>query len=163
MSIYVQQPQPHDLVGSTILIGGVAGGAFEADFNYRVHEGHDEVTGSFMAGDGIGGHSQFQIAVDVSGAAFTLDQLFVEVFHVSPADGSEMDKVTVPVFSGPRILPGYRVHLEHVVSAGETLWSIAEHYYGSGSLYHRLVAANRNTIPDPDAIQLGQLIRVPTT
>ena len=27
----------------------MAGGAFEASFNYRIHEGHDEVTGSFMA------------------------------------------------------------------------------------------------------------------
>lgn len=61
-------------------------GAFEANFNYRIHEGHDEVTGSFMAGEGTGGHGQFQLIVDVSGAAFQLDRVFVEVFHVGHRD-----------------------------------------------------------------------------
>ncbi|CAL9446553.1 hypothetical protein SUDANB95_02345 [Actinosynnema sp. ALI-1.44] len=163
MTIAVQQPRPHDLVDNLIRLGGVAGGAFEANFNYRVHEGHDEVTGFFMAGDGTGGHGQFQLTVDVSGAAFTLERLFVEVFHVSPNDGSELDKVVVPVVHGPRILPGYRVYVEHVVQAGETLWSIATHYYGSGNLYHRLVAANPHTITNPNVIHPGDVIRVPRT
>ena len=70
MTIDVQQPRPYDIVGNTIHLGGVAGAAFEAGFSYRVTEGHDEVTGHFMAGDGIGGHGQFQVSVDVSGAAF---------------------------------------------------------------------------------------------
>lgn len=70
MSIDVQQPRIHDLVSNDVQIGGVAGGAFEAAFNYRVHEGHDEIVGTFMAGDGAGGHGQFQVTVDVSGASF---------------------------------------------------------------------------------------------
>ncbi|MBB5957966.1 nucleoid-associated protein YgaU [Saccharothrix tamanrassetensis] len=163
MSIDVQQPRPYDLVDDTVRIGGVAGGAFEAQFNFCVHEGHDEVTGAFMAGDGTGGHGQFQVSVDVSGAAFTLDRLFVEVFHTSPKDGEELDKVVVPVLWGPRILPGYRVYLEHVVVDGETLWGISTRYYGSGNLYHRLVSANPQTITDPNVIQPGTLIRVPQT
>ena len=40
-------------MSNAIQIAGVAGGVFEANFGYRVTEGHDEVTGSFMAGDGI--------------------------------------------------------------------------------------------------------------
>lgn len=161
MSIDVQQPKAYDLVGNDILIGGTAGGAFEANFNYRVHEGHDEVTGFFMAGDGVGGHSQFQLSVDVSGASFTLSRLFVEVFHVSPKDGEELDKVVVPVVLGPKIIPGYRTYLEHVVQAGETLWALSTRYYGAGNLYHRLVAANPATITDPDVINPGDIIRVP--
>ncbi|MGY2061449.1 Gmad2 immunoglobulin-like domain-containing protein, partial [Nocardia gipuzkoensis] len=93
MSIHIQQPQPYDLVGNRIQIAGIAGGAFEANFDYRLHEGHDEVTGCFMAGDGSGGHSQFQVIVDVSNAGFLLDRIFVEVFHTSPKDGTELDKV----------------------------------------------------------------------
>src|ERR1041385_8957185 len=103
MSIDVQQPMAYDLVDDESRIGGTAGGAFEANFTYRVHEGHDEVTGSFLAGDGVGGHGQFQLGVDVSGASFTLVRLFVEVFHVSPEDGAELDKVIVPVVLGPKI------------------------------------------------------------
>ena len=161
MSIDVQQPRAYDLVTNAIQIAGVAGGAFEATFNYSVHEGHDEVTGSFMAGDGIGGHGQFQLIVDVSGAAFQLDRLFVEVFHTSPKDGSELDKVIVPVVLGPKIVPGYTNYLEHIVQSGETLWSIATLHYGSGNLYFRLVAANPHTIPNPNLIHPGDVVRVP--
>jgi len=161
MSIDVQQPRPFDLVTDAIQIAGMAGGAFEAHYNYRVHEGHDEVTGFFMAGDGVGGHGQFQVTVDVSGAAFQLDRVFVEVFHASPKDGAELDKVVVPVILGSKIVPGYLNYLEHVVAPGETLWSIANQHYGSGNLYYRLVAANSHTIPNPNLIHPGDIVRVP--
>jgi nucleoid-associated protein YgaU len=161
MSIDVQQPRPLGLVGSHVLIGGTAGGAFEAQFNYRIHEGHDEVTGGFIAGDGVGGHGQFQVSVDVSGASFALDRLYVEVFWVSPKDGAELDKIIVPVVYGPRIVPGYRVYLEYTVKAGDTLWGIATQFYGNGNLYTRLVRANPHVIANPNVIHPGDVIRVP--
>ncbi|MEU0535788.1 LysM peptidoglycan-binding domain-containing protein [Amycolatopsis tolypomycina] len=67
----------------------------------------------------------------------------------------------MPVVFGPRIVPGYQSYLEHIVVSGETLWGIAAKYYGSGNLYHRLVAANPGTIPNPNVIHPGDLIRVP--
>ena len=161
MSIDVQQPRIHDLVGDEIQIAGVAGGAFEASFNYRVHEGHDEVVGAFTAGDGVGGHGQFQVVVDVSGAAFQLNRIFVEVFWTSPEDGDEVDKVVVPVVLGPKIVPGYANYLEHVVQTDETLWGISTQHYGQGNLYYRLVAANPDTITNPNVITPGSVIRVP--
>ena len=161
MSIDVQQPRPYDLVSDQIQIGGVAGGAFEATFNYRIQEGHDQISGIFTAGDGAGGHGQFQLVAGVSSAAFTLPQLVVEVFHVSPKDGAELDKVAVPVLLGRIIVPGYRNYLEHVVAPGESLWKISTQYYGSGNLYQRLVVANPQTISDPDVIHPGDVIRVP--
>jgi nucleoid-associated protein YgaU len=161
MSIDVQQPRALGLVGGHVQIAGTAGGAFEAQFNYRIHEGHDEVTGGFMAGDGTGGHGQFQVNVDVSGASFALDRLFVEVFWVSPKDGAELDKVIVPVVYGPRIVPGYRVYQEYTIKSGDTLWSIATQFYGSGNLYTRLVRANPHVITDPNVIHPGDVIRVP--
>lgn len=161
MSIHIQQPSAFDLVTNTVQIAGVAGGAFEAQFSYRIHEGHDEVTGGFMAGDGTGGHGQFQISVDVSAAAFMLNRVFIEVFHESPEDGAELDKVIVPAILGAKILPGYTNYLEHRVRAGETLWGIAATEYGNGNLYYRLVAANPHTITNPNLIDVGQVIRVP--
>lgn len=161
MSIDIQQPRPQGLVGSHVCIAGTAGGAFEAQFDYRVHEGHDEVVGGFVAGDGVGGHGQFQIGVDVSAASFTLDRLFVEVFWVSPEDGAELDKVIVPVVYGPRIVPGYRVYQEYKIKQGDTLWGIATQFYGSGNLYTRLVRANPHVITDPNVITPGTVIRIP--
>ena len=96
-----------------------------------------------MAGDGVGGHGQFQLTVRVSGASFQLDRVFVEVFHTSPEDGSELDRVIVPAVLGPKIVPGYTTH------------------YGSGNLYYRLVAANPHTIPNPNLIHPRDVVRVP--
>ncbi len=160
MTIRIDQPRSLDLVGSTILVAGIGTG-FEATLNYRVHEGHDEVTGFFMAGGGTGEHGQFQLQVDVSGAAFIVDRLFVEVFERSAMDGSEIHKVTVPVILGSRIVDGYYGYREHRVQPGDTLWAIAEANYGDGSRYGAIVRANPALISDPDLIFPGQVLKVP--
>ena len=160
MTIRIDQPRQFDVVGNPILVGGVGTG-FEATLNYRIHEGHDEVTGFFMVGGGTGEHGQYQLQVDVSGAAFTLDRLFVEVFEVSAEDGSEVRKVVVPVIYGPGIVPGYVGYREHVVRSGDTLWAIAQSHYGNGSRHPLIVRANPHLISDPDLIVPGQVLRIP--
>lgn len=160
MTNRIDQPREHDLVGDPILLSGV-GTAFEATLSYRVHDGHDEVTGFFSAGGGAGEHGQFQVQVAVGGAAFTLDRVFVEVFEHSAEDGSEIHKVTVPVILGSRIVPGYYGYREHVVRRGDTLWAIATAAYGNGALHTRIVRANPDQITDPNVIHPGQVLRIP--
>jgi hypothetical protein len=84
MANEIQQPRRYDLVGNPILVGGVGSG-FEATLQYRIHDGHDERTGHFTVGGGTGEHGQFQLSVDVSGASFQLDRLFVEIYEESAA------------------------------------------------------------------------------
>lgn len=160
MTNRIDQPGQFDLVGSPVLVAGIGMG-FEATLQYRIGEGHDEVTGHFMVGGGAGEHHQFQLQVDVSGAAFTLDRLFVEVFEISAEDGSEINKVIVPVIYGPLIVDGYLGYREHVVQSGDTLSAIAEAHYGNAGLYPRIVRANPTQINDPDLIHPGQVLRVP--
>lgn len=160
MTNRIQQPRWLDLVGNPILIGGT-GTAFEATLQYRISEGHDEVTGHFMVGGGTGEHGQFQLQVDVSGAAFTLPRLFVEIFEISAKDGSEINTVRRPVIYGPLLVPGYLGYREHTVAAGDTLWAIAAQHYGDGALFTRIVEANPATIADPDVIVPGQVLRIP--
>jgi len=160
MTIRIDQPRQFDLVGSPILIAGVGTG-FEATLNYRIHEGHDEVTGYFNVGGGTGEHAQYQLQIDVGGAAFALDRLFVEVYEVSAADGSEINKVAVPVVLGTRIVPGYIGYREHVVVRGDTLWAIAQANYGNGNQFPLIVRANPNLITDPDLIFPGQVLKIP--
>ncbi|WP_165990284.1 Gmad2 immunoglobulin-like domain-containing protein [Streptomyces sp. YIM 98790] len=159
MTIRIDQPREFDLVGDPVRIGGVGTG-FEAVLNYRIADGHDEVTGHFSVGGGTGEHDHFQVRADVSGAAFTLDRLFVQVFEVSARDGSEINKVTVPVVHGPRIVPGYVGYREHTVVPGDTLSAIARTHYGDSSLHTRIVRANPQ-ITDPDLILPGQVLRIP--
>ncbi len=160
MTIRIDQPRPFDVVGNPILVGGVGTG-FEATLNYRVHDGHDEVTGFFTVGGGTGEHGQYQLQVDVAGAAFALDRVFVEVFEISAADGSEIHKVIVPVVLGTRIQPNYVGYREHVVVRGDTLWAIAAAHYGNGRDFPLIVRANPDQINDPDLIFPGQVLRVP--
>ena len=160
MTIRIDQPRAFDLVGNPILVGGIGTG-FEAILNYRVHEGHDEVTGFFTVGGGTGEHGQYQFQVDVAGAAFALDRVFVEVFELSAADGSEINKVIVPVILGPRIVTNYIGYREHLVRPGDTLWAIAQMTYGNGSEFPNIVRANPNEITDPDLICPGQVLKIP--
>jgi LysM repeat protein len=156
----IQQPKPFDLVGDPVLIAGIGQG-FEATLNWRVHDGHDERTGFFNVGGGTGEHGQFQIQAAIGAAAFQLDRLFVEVFEESAADGSEINKVIVPVIYGPRIAENYIGFRIHVVKAGDTLSKIARDHYGDASLHPRISRANPVEISDPNLIFVGQQLKVP--
>jgi LysM repeat protein len=156
----IQQPQPFDLVGDPVLIAGIGQG-FEATLAWRVHDGHDERTGFFNVGGGTGEHGQFQVAAAIGNAAFQLDRLFVEVFEESAQDGSEINKVIVPVIYGPRIVPNYIGFRIHVVKSGDTLSKIAAENYGDPSLFTRIARANPQLISDPNQIFVGQQLKVP--
>jgi LysM repeat protein len=156
----IQQPAPFDLVGDPVLIAGIGQG-FEATLQWRVHDGHDERTGFFNVGGGTGEHGQFQVQAAIGNAAFQLDRLFVEVFEESARDGSEINKVIVPVIYGPRIVPNYVGFRMHTVQPGDTLSSIANANYGDSSMFDLIVRANPLTISDPNLIFPGQVLRIP--
>lgn len=156
----VQQPQPFDLVGDPVLIAGVGQG-FEATLNWRVHDGHDERTGFFNVGGGTGEHGQFQIQAAIGNAAFALDRLFVEIYEESAEDGSEVNKVIVPVIYGPRIVPGYVGFRLHRVALGDTLSKIALENYGQANLFPLIQRANPQLISNPNQIFVGQELKVP--
>jgi len=49
----------------------------------------------------------------------------------------------------------------HEVVKGDTLWKIAEKYYGDGSLYTNIFEANRDILKDPNVIRVGQKLKIP--
>ncbi|MGE2714431.1 LysM peptidoglycan-binding domain-containing protein [Mycolicibacterium litorale] len=49
--------------------------------------------------------------------------------------------------------------MEYTVVRGDTLWDIAEQFYGDPRLYPIIVAAN--DLPDPDVIEPGQVLVIP--
>ena len=128
---------------------------------YRIHDGHDERKGHFNVGGGTGEHGQFQLSVDLTGAAFQLDRLFVEIFEESAKDGSEINKVIVPVIYGPRIVPGFIGYRLHVVKRGDTLSAIARDNFGDASRINDIVRANPTIISDPNRIFVGQVLKIP--
>lgn len=108
-----------------------------------------------MSAGGTGEHGQVEIAVDVAGAAFQLDRLFVEVYEESAQDGSEINKVIVPVIYGPGIAPDYVGYRVHVVKPGDTLSKIAQDNYGDPNKFLLTVRANPLMINDPNLIFPG--------
>lgn len=165
----IQQPQPNDIVGERILVGGL-GTAFEATIAARVRDGNGaELASTFcMCGGGMGEVGQFQVELQLPVRPATPNG-FVEVFEENvayPDDGpdggaSEINKVVVPVVFGSHLVESYTGYTHHVVVEGDTLSGIAASQYGDGDRWPAIYEANRNQIGDADLIFHGQRLRIP--
>ncbi|HUL52143.1 MAG TPA: LysM peptidoglycan-binding domain-containing protein [Opitutaceae bacterium] len=49
----------------------------------------------------------------------------------------------------------------HVVSQGETLYKIAQRYYGSGARWPEILAANRDILKNENSVRAGMELRIP--
>lgn len=58
------------------------------------------------------------------------------------------------------VLPASPASGSHIVVAGDTLYALAQRYLGDGSLWPAIATAN--SITDPAALQVGQVLVVPT-
>lgn len=74
-----------------------------------------------------------------------------------------MQKETPPPREAPvDVAPADNAYTQwYEVKKGDTLWKIAKEKYGDGSLYQEIFKANRDTLSDPDKIQVGQRLRIP--
>ena len=72
----------------------------------------------------------------------------------------------------PRATPVERVELDasarpaapsrtYAVQPGDSLWTIAQRFYGNPLLWSRIYYANQSQIPDPNVISIGQALTVP--
>ncbi len=158
MNIDIQQPQPFDLVGQTILIAGNAVG-FEAHLTVRISDGHDEVVGAATAGSTA--LRQFQASVSIpDDVGFTLDRLLLTVTDDSAGGEGPTPTVIVPVLYGPMIISGYTGYRIHTVAPGDTLTSIAQQHYGNSD-WQPIQQANQHIVTNPNLIFPGQVLRVP--
>jgi tetratricopeptide (TPR) repeat protein len=49
----------------------------------------------------------------------------------------------------------------HTVAKGDTLYNLAVRYYGDKSKWRDIYAANRDVMPDPNALRLGAELKIP--
>lgn len=155
-NIDIQQPQPFDLVGSTILISGNAT-AFEGTLTIRVSEGHDEY--SSFTNVGSLALRQFQGEITIpDNPGFQLSRLFLTL--ADDTGNENGPSVIIPVLFGPKIVPGYTGYRNYTVKSGDTLTKIARAEYGNDD-FQPIVEANQHVISDPDLIFVGQVLRVP--
>jgi len=57
--------------------------------------------------------------------------------------------------------PDERRTRKHIVQSGETLWRIAQQYYGDGTHYMKIFEANTNVLEDANHIEPGQELIIP--
>jgi nucleoid-associated protein YgaU len=157
--IAVRQPKPYDLVDNPVRACGVGTG-FEGVFVARVRDGHGTQIAevSIHAGGlGVWGNYDVTLSTGVPSTA----QGTLEVFQSSPKDGSEQNKVVVPITFGVALLNPYHGFAQYTVVAGDTLSGIAQKYYSDASKWTRIFEANRHQIQDPNHIFPGQVLRIP--
>ena len=94
--IWVTSPQPGDKITSPVKVTGTAR-VFEATVNLRVldQQGHELAETFTTATAGAPERGTFEATIDFPKPSSA--QGYVEVFWYSPKDGSELDKVRVPV------------------------------------------------------------------
>lgn len=49
----------------------------------------------------------------------------------------------------------------HLVQANETLWSLAEQYYGNSKHWRKILVANRRRVTDPTNLPVGMKLIIP--
>lgn len=76
----------------------------------------------------------------------------------NPLAAPEPETVAAAVEDAPPPPPAPEVRT-HTVAPGETLWAIAEQYYGDGNRYTEIAAASG--IDNPDVIGVGQELTIP--
>ena len=158
--ISVRQPQPFDLVDDPVQVAGVGTG-FEGVFAARVRDanGTQLVQVTINAG-GTGVLANYRASLAL-GSIPSTPQGPLEVFESSAKDGSDINKVVVPITFGRALLDPYHGFAQVTVQPGDTLSAIAQRFYGDPNQFPRIFEANRHQIANPNVIFPGQVLRIP--
>lgn len=156
----IRHPRPFDLVPNAITVVGI-GAAFEANIGrVDVLDSANTVLASapLHAESGGMGYSSFTATLHLNAIPTAPHGLLVAMSEpmIDPAV-----TLSIPVVFGAALVSPYGGFSVHTVAAGDTLWAIADAFYGDGALWPRLYEANRDILTNPDLIYPGQELRVP--
>lgn len=70
-------------------------------------------------------------------------------------------KTELDQFEPPAISETTEILAHHKVAQGDTLYSLANHYYGDKTKFGRIFDANRDTMDDPRELYVGWELRIP--
>lgn len=159
--IVIRQPRPYDLVDDPIKVSGV-GTAFEAVAAARVRDGNGvELIQTAITLGGTGTWANFYFELGLGGLPAT-PQGMLEVFEFSQSgDGSELNKIVVPITFGRVLIDPFHGFSQYQVSPGDTLSAIAQQWYGNSAKWSIIFEANRHQISNPNLIFPGQTLRIP--
>ena len=108
----------------------------------------------------------------IAGLALVITVAVVYFRHDSPGSGSAPSEpaasvkspAPAPAVSGPepnRVAKGKTTSLRHTVVEGETLFSLAERYYGNRGRFAEIYQANRQVLRTPEELAPGTELVIP--
>lgn len=92
------------------------------------------------------------------GAACVAAASFTGAGYASGQGGTPPPSAEAPSRSAPEAAPPPT----HTVASGEYLWKISEARLGSGNRWVELFAFNRDVLPNPNLVEVGQVLKIPT-
>lgn len=108
-----------------------------------------------MAGNALG------VETVQAGALSVMDQVAQEPVDETEveldAEGTETEAIE---YTGESIEQASNVSY-YDIQQGDSLWKIADKFYGDGTKHTKIFEENREVIKDPDKIFVGQKIRIP--
>ncbi|KPQ33715.1 MAG: Immunoglobulin-like domain of bacterial spore germination [Phormidesmis priestleyi Ana] len=158
--IIIRSPHANDIVDDPVQISGLAV-AFESVINVRAcDETKNIIVEKFFNATGSSMWKNFQITLPLSQKPPTPFGS-LEVFAISAKDGSEINKVIIPVVFGKALIDPYHGFYQHEVVPGDTLSAIAKKAYGKSAFSDRIFEANQDQLTSPNKISPGQFLRIP--
>lgn len=108
----------------------------------------------------------------VAGLALVITVAVVYFRHDAPGSGNPTGEPAASVKSAPlapavsapepnRIAKGKTTSLRHTVAAGDTLFSLAERYYGDRGRSTEIYQANRQVLRSPEELPSGTELVIP--
>lgn len=89
------------------------------------------------------------------------NELWNQAKRVDPRTADlELDVLVDPRTAAPE-QPQVATPRTYTVKRGDTLWDIADKFYGDPRLYKKIFDANTDRLRDPDQLQTGQVLIIP--
>ncbi len=104
------------------------------------------------------GTAPVPVARDVPASFYAPAEVDDSPVSLAPADDAA---AFVPAQPARPTAPTAAAGRRHVVVKGDTLFSLAQKYYGNRSRWRDIYAANRNVLPNENALRLGMELTIP--
>jgi nucleoid-associated protein YgaU len=87
------------------------------------------------------------------------NEIWNQIKLVDPSYGD----LTCDIVIDPSIAPPAAETKTYTVQPGDTLSKIAKQFYGNANSYMKIFEANKDQLSDPNKIQVGQVLKIPTS
>lgn len=128
----------------------------QADGNFVIYKDSDAVWASQTSGNegaSLSVQDDRNVVLSAGGNTLWSSDTAVE------APAAEPEPAFAAPVAEPEPAPAAPAAQTYTIESGDTLWAIAERFYGDGNQYQRI--ADANGIPNPDAINAGQVLTIP--